>query len=106
MNAAANPFHNKLHDAEIIEDRHKAGEEDDHGQRGNGKAKPAQFRLGEITKQKVHTGTCIAQQIADPLGHGLDDEFAGGHIENQNRNERLKTKGRPHDAWANGPAVR
>src|SRR3546814_5302966 len=44
LDRAADPAHHLLHDAQMVEDRHQAGEEDDHRQRRDGEAGAADLR--------------------------------------------------------------
>src|SRR3546814_10904352 len=57
------------HDAQMVEDRHQAGEEDDHRQRRDGEAGAADLRPGERTEDEVRPRLRIAEQVRHATRH-------------------------------------
>ena len=53
LNAAPDPADDILHHADVIEDGYERGEENDDGQRGNGKAIPANFRRCQRAENEI-----------------------------------------------------
>ena len=103
---AADPADDELHDPQIIEDRHQAGEEDDDRQRRDGEAGAADFRLGQRAEDEVGARLRIAEKIGDAVRHAADDRAAGRDIEHQNGDPRLQQESRADHARANGAAIR
>ena len=106
LDRTADPFDHELHDAEIIEDRDKRGEEDDHRQRGNRKAVAAHFGSGERAENEVGSRLGITQKIGDAGRHRLNDRAAPRRTDHQQREPGLQQKGRHDDAQANPATVR
>ena len=105
LDRAADPADDELHDAQIIEDRHQAGEEDDHRQRGDGEAGAADFGLGQRAEDEIGPRLRIAQQIRYAVRHARDDGASGRHIEHQQRDPRLQQEGRADHAQPDRAAV-
>jgi hypothetical protein len=62
--AAADPAHDPLHDAEMVEDRHQGREEDDHRQRAEREG--VGERIGLVAaEQELRPLARIAEQVGD-----------------------------------------
>jgi hypothetical protein len=102
---AADPAHDLLHDAEIIEDRDQAGEEHDDGQRGNGEAVAADLGRGQRAEQEIGAVLGIAEQRRDAVRRALDRGATGGDIEDERRDHDLQRECGPDDAQADRAAI-
>src|SRR3546814_4836037 len=81
LDRAADPAHHLLHDAQMVEDRHQAGEEDDHRQRRDGEAGAADLRPGERTEDEVRPRLRIAEQVRHATRHARDHGASDGHAD-------------------------
>ncbi len=105
LDRAADPADDELHDPQIIEDRHEAGEEDDDGQRSDGEAGPADFGTGKRAEDEIGARLRIAKKIGHPLRHARNDRAPGRNIENHQGDARLQQEGRADDAEPDGATV-
>ncbi len=105
FNRAADPADDELHDAQIIEDRHQTGEEDDDRQRGDREARAADIGTGERPEDEIGARLRIAEQVRHTPRHARDDRAASRYVEHQQRDPRLQQEGRAHHARTNGAAV-
>ena len=101
---AADPADDPLHDAEIIEDRDEAREEDDHRQRGDGEGVGERV-AGARPEQELGALGRIAEQVGDAGRQGLDAGAAPARVEHEQGDRRLQREGGADDAQADRLAV-
>jgi len=101
---SADPADDPLHDAEIVEDRDKAREEDDHRQSGDREG------VGEgvaraRAEQEFGALVRIAEQVRDTGRKGMDPRAAPAGPKHEPRNRRLQRERRADDTQADRLAI-
>ena len=102
----AMPLHDPLHDAEVVEDGEKRGDEDDDGQHleGEDHAERSGLRCPAWPKTKLAARFGIAQHGVDARADGLKDLAEIG-LQHQQREGELQAQAPGDDAQLDGALV-